>query len=270
MKCDLHIHTDKSDGILSPSQIVELAKQRGLDCIAVTDHDTVAGVAEARARAKEVGIKCIVGMELSCQSICEVHMLGYNMDTADEEFASEMQRIVALRNQRNEMIFDKLRQHGFDMHLSEFPDNGGTVGRGVIAREMVKRGYCKTVAEVFDNFLGTDKCCYVKSTRLTPVEGIQFILRFGGIPVLAHPKKLRLGDMSFEQFVKPLVLAGLGGIESEYFTHTNAERRFYGRMAAKYKLITTGGSDFHDSVHGVALGEKSFNPSAYTRTILGI
>lgn len=270
MKCDLHIHTNKSDGILTPTQVVDLAKERGLDCIAITDHDTVSGVAEAATRAKEVGLKFLVGVELSCSSLCEVHMLGYNMDVSSGEFAEEIGKIVELRNERNKLIFEKLRRHGCDIDESKLGGRGGTIGRGVIAREMVRMGFCQSVAEVFDNYLGVDKCCYVQSRRLTPVEGIQFVLKFGGIPVLAHPKKLRLGDVSFERFLKPLVLAGLGGIEAEYFTHTNAERRFYGRMASKYKLITTGGSDFHDYVHGVDLGLKSFNPSNYTRTILGI
>ena len=111
MKCDLHIHTNKSDGILTPTQVVDLAKERGLDCIAITDHDTVSGVAEAATRAKEVGLKFLVGVELSCSSLCEVHMLGYNMDVNSGEFAEEIGKIVELRNERNKLIFEKLRRH---------------------------------------------------------------------------------------------------------------------------------------------------------------
>lgn len=269
MKCDLHIHSVCSDGIYPPQKLVEMAKQKGLDCIALTDHDTVQGVAEARQRAKELGIKCLVGIELSCYSVCEVHMLGYNMDTSDPGFAREIDSIVQLRNRRNELIRQKLSQHGVELDVSKL-NRHGTVGRGVMAREMVRLGYCKDIAEVFEKYLGVDKCCYVQSQRLTPVEGIQLVLRYGGIPVLAHPKKLRLGDMNFEQFVKPLVLAGLGGIEADYFAHNNAERRYYGKIARKYRLVITGGSDFHDYTHGTDLGKKSFSPSSYTRTILGI
>ena len=270
MKCDLHMHSNKSDGIYTPTALVDMAKERGLECIAITDHDTVDGVREAAMRAKEAGLKYLVGTELSCYSVCEVHLLGYNMNIDDGGFAEEINKIVELRNKRNDQIFAKLHEHGFDIDRQSLESHGGTLGRGVIAREMVRLGYCKSVAEVFDNYLGVDKCCYVQSKRLTPVEGIQFILRFGGIPVLAHPKKLRLADMTFEQFLKPLVLSGLGGIEAEYFAHTNAERRFYGKMARKYKLIVTGGSDFHDYTHGIELGTKSFAPNAYTRTVLGI
>lgn len=264
------MHSNKSDGIYTPAALVDMAKQRGLDCIAITDHDTVGGVAEATARAKEVGIGYLVGVELSSFSVCDVHILGYNMNISDGGFAEELAAIVELRNRRNKVMFELLKQNGIDIDPDKLAVDGGTIGRGSVAREIVRLGYCETNAEVFEKYLGVGKCCYVQSKRLTPVEAVQFVLRYGGIPVLAHPKQLRLGDMSFDRFIKPLVLAGLGGIEAEYFTHTNAERKYYGKMAKKYRLIVTGGSDFHDYTHGVELGTKFFSPSSYTRTILGI
>lgn len=248
---------------------MEMSVEKGLDCVSVTDHDTVMGVVRAQNRAKELGIRCVAGVELSCVGSCEVHMLGYNMDFSDEGFIAEMSKIAEYRNVRNEQIVQKLHENGIDIDLDKL-NNGGSVGRGGMAREIVSLGYCKTVAEVFDKYLGVDKCCYVQAKRLTPVEAIQLVLRYGGIPVLAHPKQLHLPLNEFEKFVKPLVLAGLGGIEAEYFTHNIYERKFYTKMAKKYKLIVTGGSDFHDYTHGVTLGDKSFSPNGYTRTILGI
>ena len=271
MKCDLHVHSKCSDGIFAPEDIVDMAKARGLDCIAITDHDTFTGVARAKIRASEVGLKYVVGAEISSVvNGLDVHMLAYNVDVNDPEFCDLMSQIADLRNQRNIAIVSKLREHGIEIDLDALRQKVSSVGRAVIAREMVRLGYCKDVAEVFENYLGAGKSCYVQTRRLTPVEAIHFTLRFGGIPVLAHPKQLRMGEKEFEIFLQSLVQAGLAGIEANYFTHNKSERNFYNKMAKKYKLVSTGGSDFHDYVHGVELGTKSFSPNGYTRKILGI
>ena len=270
MKSDLHIHSSCSDGIFSPEALVDMAKARGLECIAITDHDTFSGVARGKARAEELGLKYVVGAELSAVGEREVHILVYNVDVNDEECKQAIAQISDLRNQRNIAIVEKLHQHGFEIDLDELKKSCSSVGRAVIAREMVKKGYAESVAEVFDKYLGNGCPCFVQTRRLTPTEVIHFALRFGGIAVLAHPKQLHLAQHEFERFLQPLVKAGLGGIEASYFTHTMSERNYYGRIAKKYKLISTGGSDFHDYTHGVELGSKSFSPNGYTRTILGI
>ena len=271
MKCDLHVHTNCSDGIFAPEDIVDMAKARGLDCISITDHDTLAGVIRAQSRAKEVGLKYVVGAELSSVADgVDVHMLAYNVDVSSPEFWSVMEQIADLRNQRNVAIVEKLREHGINIDLDALRQKVNSVGRAVIAREMVRLGYCKDVADAFERYIGTDKSCFVQTRRLTPIEAIRFTLRFGGIPVIAHPKQLRMSERDFEKFLQPLVQAGLAGIEANYFTHNKSERNFYNKMAKKYKLVATGGSDFHDYVHGVELGEKSFSPNGYTRKILGI
>ena len=269
MKYDLHIHSNRSDGLFDPIQVLDLAKQRGLECVSLTDHDTMKDTDKIIAHAKEIGLGYLVGVELSCVSSGEVHILGYNIDYNAPGFAEEMAKIADMRRERNRLMVEKLQELGCNINLAEL-EKQGSVGRGVLAREMVKMGFCQNVAEVFDKYLGVGCSCYVQTRRLTPVEGIQFILRYGGIPVLAHPKQLKIPFASFEKFLKPLVLAGLGGIEAQYFTHNSAERNFYSKMAKKYKLVVTGGSDFHDYVHGVELGTKSFAPSSYTRKILGI
>lgn len=272
MKCDLHIHSNCSDGIFTPAKLAEMARERGLDCIAVTDHDTVDGVAEAQARANELGLRCITGAELSSvQDGLDVHILVYNMDVSSPEFKREIDEIASMRDKRNVAIVAKLAEHGITIDLDFLKTQCVTVGRAVIAREIVRQGICRDVPEVFDKYLGVDKCCYVQTRRLTPVEAIQFGLRYGGLPVLAHPKQLRFtSNAQFEQFLKPLIKAGLAGIEAQYFTHTIVERNYYCKLAKRYKLISTGGSDFHDYTHGVELGTKSFSPNGYTRKILGI
>lgn len=270
MKCDLHIHSDCSDGIFTPEQIVETAKQKGLDCIALTDHDTVLGVDRAIAKGKEVGLKVLCGVEISTVAQCgDVHVLAFNMDTQHPAFAEEMKVISDFRRKRNEEMQKKFIQHGIDVDIFSLKKDG-SIGRGDIARAMVKKGICASTTEVFEKYLGAGKCCYVQTRRLTPAEAISFTLRFGGIPVLAHPKNLRMSHDDFEKFLKPLVLAGLGGIEAQYFAHNIRERKFFGKMAKKYKLIVTGGSDFHDYLHGLPLGEQSFSPDGYTKKVLGI
>ena len=271
MKCDLHIHTNCSDGIFTPEDIVVMAKERGLDCIAITDHDTFDGVERAKAKARELGIKYIVGAEIS--SVLDgqdVHMLAYNVDVSNPEFRVALEQISDLRNQRNIAIVNKLAEHGINIDLEALKQQVSSVGRAVIAREMVRLGAVQDVADAFERYIGFGKCCFVQTRRLTPAEMVRFTLHFGGIPVIAHPKQLHMSEEEFEEFLQPLTKVGLAGIEANYFTHNMPERNFYNKMAKKYKLIATGGSDFHDYVHGVELGTKSFSPNAYTRKILGI
>ena len=271
MKCDLHIHTNCSDGIFSPEDIVDMAAQRGLDCIAITDHDTFQGIERARSRARELGLKYVVGAEISSVvGGLDVHMLAYNVDIYNPDFSAAMEKISDLRNQRNIAMVAKLAEHGINIDLDALKLNNTSVGRAVIAREMVRLGVAKDVADAFERYIGSGKCCFVQTRRLTPIEAIHFTLQFGGLPVIAHPKQLHMSEKEFERFLQPLVKAGLAGIEANYFTHNNLERNFYNKLAKKYKLIATGGSDFHDYVHGVELGSKSFSPNGYTRKILGI
>lgn len=247
-----------------------MAKEKQLDCIAVTDHDTVDGVPFALKKAEELGLKCLVGMEISTLwQGKEVHVLVYNLDMQASGFSDEMAAISGFRNERNRQMQQKLFENGIDIDIFALK-TVGSVGRGEIAREMVRRGYCADSAEAFEKWLGTGKPCYVQTKRLTPTEAIQFALRFGGIAVLAHPKQLHMTPRQFEMFLHPLVLAGLGGIEAQYFAHNTLERKFFGRMAKKYHLIVTGGSDFHDYTHGLPLGQQSFSPSIFTEKVLGI
>ncbi len=270
MKCDLHIHSNMSDGRFSPETLVEMACERGLDCISITDHDNFDATARAQVKAKAMGLKYLVGAELSTVwEGLDVHILAYNVNLADPDLHKAMEPVLQMRDRRNEAMADKLAQQGMPIDLDALRSQG-FVGRPVIAREMVRLGYCKDVAEAFEKYIGAGKCCYVQSKRLSPSEAIKLTLRFGGIPVLAHPKQLHLDKPHTESLLKKLVAVGLSGIEANYFAHNTIERSYFCRLAKKYKLIITGGSDFHDYVHGVELGTQSFSPNGYTRKVLGI
>lgn len=270
MKCDLHLHSTFSDGTLTPEQLVDEQYKRGMDCIAVCDHDTVAGVEHAVKHA-EAKLQVIPSVELSTFCDREVHVLGYNVAYKDSDFLKEMNTVANYREERNAQMAAKLREYGFDVHLDRIKERKKSViGRADFAEELIKTGAVKNRKEAFDKYIGKDKCCYVKSKRLTVTEAIQLCLRYGGFPVLAHPKSLRFQTkQQFEDFLETLVKAGLAGIEALYFSHNIFERKYYSRQAQKHGLIITGGSDYHSREHGTPLG-NSFNPSKYTKMILGI
>ena len=270
MKCDLHLHSTFSDGKLTPEQLVNEQFKKGLNCIAVSDHDTVDGIVFAQKSAQGK-LQVIPAVELSAyENDKEVHVLAYNVDFQNKDFLAEMERVQSFRNNRNELMAQKLLEHGFNVNYEQMKaQKGGVIGRPDFAKELIKAKVVKNVNEAFDKYLGKGKSCYVKAQRLTPAEAIKLALKFGGIPVLAHPKSLKMSNAKFESFLKRLIKEGLVGIEADYFSHNMIERNFYRKMAKKYDLIVTGGSDYHDEKHGAPLG-KSFSPNDYTKLILGI
>ncbi|MEG2014845.1 MAG: PHP domain-containing protein [Clostridia bacterium] len=273
MKCDLHIHSNKSDGKYSPTEIVNKAIGKGLQCIALCDHDTVSGVKEAQCVAEvDNRIKVIAGIEISTiHAGRDVHILSYNIDYNNDNFLADLQEIKQLRELRNVKMIEKLNEFGLGLDLDEIKSRNmdKSIGRALFAQELVTKGCVSSKAEAFEKYLGTEGLAYVTTRRLTPVEAIQLSLKYGGIPVLAHPKNLGMSKSEFCSFLRPLVLAGLGGIEAMYFSHTSVERRFYFKQARNFNLIATGGSDYHDETHGHELGEF-FSPTNYTKKFLGL
>lgn len=247
LKCDLHLHSNVSDGDFSIDFVLQREKNLGLDVVALTDHDTVDGVAYALSRGKELGLKVLPGVELSTMSDREVHVLGYNVAYLDEAFKKELKNLRELRGRRNALMLQKLANLGMPVTEEEVAAfaTGTTTGRSHIAKAMVAKGYVASVNQAFDEFLGFGKKAYVKERRISPEDGVKLILRFGGTPVLAHPYSLNMDEAEVDEFVGGLVKVGLKGIESEYFSHTSEDKEKFGRIAQKYGLIRTGGSDFH-------------------------
>ena len=245
---DLHTHTTASDGTNSPETNVRLAKEAGLAGIAVTDHDTVAGVAEAVACGKRIGIEVVPGVEISTAADGkDIHVLGYWIDTTDERFLRRLAGQRNTRDRRNEMILQKLAELGYAVTEEEVlaqaaarPGKDGSVGRPHIASAMVAKGYVGSITEAFDRFLAEGSAAYVNPERIPPEEAVRWILEAGGVPVLAHP-----GLYGDDKLVERLIGCGLKGIEVRHADHAPEDEARYGKMAEAFGLIATAGSDFH-------------------------
>lgn len=242
VRADLHTHTTNSDGLNTPSQVVEWAKDRGIEVLAITDHDSVGGLDEGYETAKKLGVSFIGGIEFSTYQNCEIHILGYNFDYKNPAFVQELQKIKQLRIERNIEIGNKLKGFGIDLDL-DFSKEG--LGRKIIAYEMVKEGYCKDKQEAFEKWLGIYGKAYCPHKRMTPAEAVSLVKKYGGKSSMAHPKRYLL-DSRLETFVRTLKDCGLDGIEAKYPTHTEKDVKELVALANKYGLFITGGSDRHD------------------------
>jgi len=245
---DLHVHTTASDGSLTPREVVRRAKALGLKAIAVTDHDTVAGVEEALEEGILCGLEVIPGIEISVdvtKGTC--HLLGYFIDYKDKDLLKRLLFIQRAREERNLKMLQKLKALGIDLTLEEVKAQAkdGQICRPHFALAMIKKGYVSSVDEAFERFLKKGGPAYVEKFRLSPEEAIRMILQSKGIPVLAHPFTLELEKEEFETFLKELKQHGLKGIEAYYPDHTLEQTEFYERLGKKYGLLITGGTDFH-------------------------
>ncbi|MBI5814534.1 MAG: PHP domain-containing protein [Nitrospinae bacterium] len=240
---DLHLHSACSDGSESPAQIVRRAMDLDLACVALTDHDTVSGIEEASAEAERQGIEFIPGVEISSHvGEKSVHILGYLMDTQSAPFQKIIVNNQSGRRSRMERMVKKLNEIGYDVTLSgvlEFVGQG-TIGRSLLAKYLVKRGFFKNVEDVFHSILGDGKAVYEPVPKFTPEEALALITEAGGVSSLAHP-----GYTDIDGMIPALVDAGLDGIEVFSPQHDSATSRRYMRMADEMDLVVTGGSDSH-------------------------
>lgn len=252
---DLHTHSTCSDGTLTPRHVVGLAKSIGLRAVALTDHDTVAGVGEALAAGDEVGIEVVAGVEISAAcSAGSMHILGYYLSPTHPELLGTLSRLQEGRAARAHKIVERLRNLGLEITLAEITDlAGGEVGRAHIAQALVNRRYVPSAREAFTRYLRRGRPGYVDRVRLPPEEVIGIIRRAGGLAALAHPSTLALdqpGDLS--ALVARLKAIGLEGMEVLSPYHTREMTRMYEEIAREHGLLCTGGSDFHGgaSDHG--------------------
>lgn len=246
---DLHTHTTASDGELAPRQLVREAARRGVRVLAITDHDSTEGLAEALDEAaKHPPLTVVPGVEINCDvDGGEVHILGYFLDYEAEWFQAFCRDQRAERAARVHRIAARLAELGMPIDPREVFDlvQEGSAGRPHVAQVMVKHGYVKSVREAFDKYLRSGGPAHVPRKKLSPAEAVALIRKARGVPVLAHP-----GLAGKDELIPELVRAGLMGIECYYQEHSGSQTAAYVQMCKDLGLVATGGSDFHGSHAG--------------------
>ncbi len=243
MKTDLHVHTKASDGAYTPTEIVKLAADKGIKLLAITDHDTIAGIMEAAEAAESLDLQLIPGIELSTtEKDKEIHILGYQINPANPVLLNSLQILAEARENRARQIIDKLNKLGYSLSMQDVEAKAGSeiIGRPHIALAMMERGIIQSIQEGFARFLSPGGLAYVPRYRLSPQEVIELILNAGGLPVLAHP-----GIDFPAQLLPKFIDYGLAGIEVFHPDNSLQIRDYYQRRANETGLLITGGSDFH-------------------------
>ena len=241
----MHVYSNQSDGTLTPTELARALRSVGMKKVALTDHDTVAGVEEFLGAARACGMDAVSGIEFSVQYDGELHILGYNFDYRDERIGQYMRRLAAERVERAHAFIKKLRELSIDIRFEELEEfaRGAVVGRPHIACVLVKKGYARSVEQAFKKYLDTGGLAFCPRKRITSGEAIDLIRGTGGVAVLAHPKLIDHAD--YGELVPRLVAEGLTGIEAYYPEHSNKDATYFCEMARTYHLIVTSGSDYH-------------------------
>lgn len=270
MKADLHMHSVFSDGTDEVPAIVAKAKAAGLSLMSLTDHDTVKGVGLALEEGEKQGIKVLPGIEISTYAVCEVHILGYNIDINNDRLLTRLAEIEDKRHERIKAILANLKKYNIELDEEKIFDRIGTVGRMHIAKQLLAKGYCETITEAFDRYLGERGIAYVPSKRITPLEGVKLIKAAGGLAVVAHPlifcQKGKLDDL-----IGGLKTYGLDGLEVYYPTHSLDDTAKLYDLAKKNRLIATGGTDYHGlNKKGVEPGDVDYVPDRFALKKFGL
>ena len=252
------MHSNKSDGSLSPSDLVLEAKKKGLKAFALTDHDTVDGIDEAMAASEGSGVTVIPGIELSTEyEGKDIHIVGLLIDKEQPAFRDKIQEFVDSRIQRNRKMCQKLTEAGcpltYEELVAEFP--GAVITRAHYAQILLKKGYTKSLREAFERYIGDRGPCFIPREKITPEDGVKLILSAKGIPVLAHPLLYGMGKERLQILVDRLKDAGLEAIEAVYCTYSPSEETQMREFAKKNGLLISGGSDFHGNAKpGLEMG----------------
>jgi predicted metal-dependent phosphoesterase TrpH len=262
LRLDLHCHSSASDGLLTPTALVEHAHALGLGTLALTDHDTLAGLGEAARAAGGLGLRLVPGTEISVRPPSgSMHLLAYLPSADAEPLATRIQAIADYRGSRNQRIVARLNELGYALAWEDVARRAkGRVGRPHIAAALVDAGHVGSLQEAFDRLLADGRPAYVDAGSLGPEEAVEVVAASGGAPVLAHPYSLRMGDAELERFVGRLARHGLRGVESYRPDHDAAQRAFTLRLCAQAGLVPTGGSDWHGRPDDAPLGDAGAVP----------
>ena len=247
-KIDLHVHSTFSDGSFTPTELVQEALQKGLSAMALTDHDTTAGVPEAIAAAKDSALEIIPGVELSTKyNGKEIHVVGIYIDTQNQKLSDSMKAFRDCRDHRNEHMVQNLQHEGFDITMEELIKENpeAVITRANIAKYLVDHGQVASFNQAFEKYIGNDCKCFVPRVMITPMEACELIREAGGIPILAHPILYRMNLTPLTKLIQEMKACGPVGIEAIYSTYTPGEEALIRRLAAENDLELSGGSDFH-------------------------
>jgi predicted metal-dependent phosphoesterase TrpH len=251
---DLHTHSLRSDGALSPSDLVRRAAARGVRVQALADHDTLAGVAEAVAAGREVGVRIIPATELNTESeFGDAHVLAYFVDPADAALEERLRWLRENRGRRVELMVEKLNALGYAISLDRVLEiaQGGALGRPHIAQALLEKGYVRSYDEAFETLISKDSPAYVERVGLTPSEAVRLTVAHGGAPALAHPGTVN----GLPELLPKLRGDGLVGLEVYYPEHSAVWTAELRELADAHALVPTGGSDYHGrGEHGGLLG----------------
>lgn len=266
---DLHTHSTMSDGTDSPTELVEAAAQTGLSTVAITDHDSALGWAEAQAAADRLGITLVRGAELSTRHAgASVHLLAYLFDDADEALRTEMELTREDRVPRLRRIVERFREDGFTLtweDVEEQMEEHTTAGRPHVADALVARGYADHRNEVFRRWLYSGSPYYVRHHAASTTEAIRLVLAAGGVPVIAHPFASMRGSVVTADDIRELTEAGLAGIEVDHRDHAPDQRRLAASLATELDLVPTASSDYHGEGKLNRLGENRTDPESLQR-----
>ncbi len=248
-RADFHCHSTASDGVLSPTELVDLAYKQGVRIMALTDHDSNEGLAEAQAAADRHGdFTLIPGVELGTDIPgAEVHVLGYFMDPGDPELQKTLSHLRETRLGRGEKTVERLREMGMDVTWEQVQRiaGGAAVGRPHVAQALLESGHVATVKEAFDKYIARNGPAYVEREKMTPAEAVGTITGLGGIPCLAHPCDVTKTDEELYPILSDLKDAGLVGMEVHYKMYEPPAVKRLLAAARKFDLIPLGGSDYH-------------------------
>ncbi len=250
---DLHVHSNRSDGSMTPSELVDLAVEKGLSAFALTDHDTVDGIPEALSRARywsdqDIQLEVIPGIEFSTEYMGkDIHIVGIDIDYEADFFKQYLTDFVNARIERNIKMCKNLQKAGIDISYEKLMDEypGSVITRAHYARFLHDHGYTSSMKEAFERYVGDHTKYFVPREKVTPVQAVELVLKAGGIPILAHPVIYGLGRTALDTLVSELKAVGLIGIEAVYSTYTPSDERDIKALALKHDLAISGGSDFH-------------------------
>ncbi|WP_405178075.1 PHP domain-containing protein [Nocardia sp. NBC_01377] len=273
MRIDLHTHSNASDGTDTPAELVRKAAADGLDVVALTDHDTTSGWAEA-VEALPEGVSLVRGMEMSCVGLGEdgwpvpVHLLAYLFDPADRGFAEERERLRAERVDRLRAMAERMREDGLPIDPDAVLDSAGaSAGRPHLARALVEAGVVPDVGSAFTRLLAPSGPYYVDKADTPLRRAVEMIASAGGVSVLAHTRARKRGRLLAVDDIRELAELGLGGLEVDHPDHAAPDREVLAGLAAELGLLTTGSSDYHGANKTIRLGEFTTDPAQFDELV---